>query len=75
MTTTPPEVTRTIVESMLEDVPQLAEPLGVGAASLTAAFSDFRATSIGRWRTDLSAEQLADVEAEAGSLLASLGYT
>jgi hypothetical protein len=30
--------------------------------------------SVGRWRDELSPEQLADVEAEAGGLLAELGY-
>jgi hypothetical protein len=30
--------------------------------------------SLGRWRRDLSPEQLRDVEAEAGELLAELGY-
>jgi hypothetical protein len=35
----------------------------------------FRDSSIGRWRRELTPEQLADVEAEAGSLLAELGYT
>ena len=32
------------------------------------------ASSVGRYRSDLSAEQLAEVEAEAGALLAELGY-
>ena len=31
-------------------------------------------SSVGRWRRDLAAEQVADVEAEAGALLAELGY-
>ena len=30
--------------------------------------------SVGRWQRDLTPEQLADVEAEAGALLAELGY-
>jgi hypothetical protein len=30
--------------------------------------------SVGRWRSDLDAAQLADVEAEAGALLRELGY-
>jgi hypothetical protein len=30
--------------------------------------------SAGRWRRDLTAEQLADVEREAGATLVSLGY-
>ena len=39
------------------------------------ALDDFRDTSIGRWRTELTPEQVADVEAEAGPLLAELGYS
>jgi hypothetical protein len=38
------------------------------------ALDNFRDSSIGRWRRDLTAEQIADVEAEAGPLLAELGY-
>jgi hypothetical protein len=30
--------------------------------------------SAGRWRRDLSADELADVEREAGEALAALGY-
>jgi hypothetical protein len=30
--------------------------------------------SVGRWRRDLTAEQVAEVEAEAGELLSDLGY-
>jgi hypothetical protein len=30
--------------------------------------------SVGRWRRDLTAEQVADVEREAGALLRELGY-
>jgi hypothetical protein len=29
---------------------------------------------IDRWRTDLSADEIAEVEAEAGALLGELGY-
>ena len=39
-----------------------------------AAFAEVHADSVGRWRKDLTPEQLADVEAEAGALLAELGY-
>lgn len=53
----------------------LAHALGVGAEQLSEAFADAHANSVGRWRRDLTAEQLADVEAEAGPLLAELGYT
>jgi hypothetical protein len=39
------------------------------------ALDGFRDSSIGRWEKELTAEQLADVEAEAGPLLRELGYT
>jgi hypothetical protein len=45
-----------------------------GARRVAEAFAGAYATSVGRWRRDLGAEQLADVEAEAGSLLRELGY-
>ena len=49
----------------------LADDLGVAAEPL-AARSDARTRcSVGRYRTDLDAAQLADVEEEAGALLAS----
>jgi hypothetical protein len=41
---------------------------------LREAFARVHDASVGRWRRDLSPGQLADVEAEAGSLLAELGY-
>jgi hypothetical protein len=62
-------------ESMREDAAQLAGALGVGEGAVAQAFAGFRPGSIGRWREDLTAEQLADVEAEAGDVLRSLGYT
>ena len=52
----------------------LAHALGVGSGELASAFSGAHANSVGRWRRDLTPEQLADVEAEAGELLAELGY-
>jgi hypothetical protein len=61
-------------ESLAEAAPRLAEFLSTGQAALARALRAFRDSSIGRWRRDLSAEQLADVEAEAGELLAELGY-
>jgi hypothetical protein len=48
----------------------LDAPPGPLAVALTRAHD----SSVGRYRTDLSTEQLADVEAEAGSLLRELGY-
>jgi hypothetical protein len=52
----------------------LAHMLGVGGEQLSEAFAEAHANSVGRWKRDLTPEQLADVEAEAGPLLAELGY-
>ena len=63
-------------ESLVEDAAALLPAaLGCQAAHVDEAFAGFKPDSIGRWRTDLSEEQLADVEAEAGDLLRELGYT
>ena len=48
-----------------------ADSFGVGDC-LAAAFGEAHAESVGRWQRDLTAEQLADVEAEAGDILAQL---
>ena len=53
----------------------LAEFLSANVESAHRSFDDYRDTSIGRWRKELTPAQLADVEAEAGPLLAELGYT
>jgi len=52
----------------------LGEQLGVEAAVLLAPLSHVHARSVGRYRRDLTADQLRDVEREAGPLLAELGY-
>ena len=52
----------------------VAAALGAAPGTLRSAFSAAHAGSVGRWRRELSAQQLADVEAEAGGLLAELGY-
>jgi len=52
----------------------LARYLGAPAEPLVNALGRAHAESIGRHRTDLTTEQLADVEAEAGPLLRELGY-
>jgi len=52
----------------------LADHLGVDVDPLARGLARFHDRSIGRYRRDLSAEQLADVEREAGDLLAALGY-
>jgi hypothetical protein len=53
---------------------ELAERLGVAAAPLAAALGAAHGASVGRFRRDLTQEQLADVEREAGELLTTLGY-
>ena len=50
--------------------PRLAAPVEPLAAALARAHG----SSVGRYTTDLDAEQLAEVEAEAGPLLRELGY-
>jgi hypothetical protein len=52
----------------------LAEFLDAPAAVLVAALSRAHAGSVGRHRRDLTAEQLAEIEDEAGALLRELGY-
>lgn len=53
---------------------QLVGHLAVGVEPLTATLSRAHASSVGRYRTDLTREQLADIDAEAGLLLRELGY-
>lgn len=52
----------------------LAPVLAVGTDELSDAFGAAHTGSVGRWQRDLTDDQLADVEAEAGPLLAELGY-
>ncbi|HET9289041.1 MAG TPA: sulfotransferase [Gaiella sp.] len=52
----------------------VASKLGVDADAVAAAFALAHDTSAGRWRRDLTREQLADVEREAGAELLALGY-
>jgi hypothetical protein len=52
----------------------VAAALGVDAPLVTAAFAEAHDTSAGRWRRDLTPDQLADVEREAGQALAAHGY-
>jgi sulfotransferase family protein len=52
----------------------VAERLGVEGALVAAAFAAAHDSSAGRWRRDLTVEQLADVEREAGDALVALGY-
>ena len=53
---------------------RLAAALDTEPVPLRTAFARAHDTSVGRWRRDLTPEQIADVEAEAGGLLAELGY-
>jgi hypothetical protein len=53
---------------------RLAARLEVPADPLAAALTRAHASSVGRHRRDLDADQLADVLAEAGDLLRELGY-
>jgi hypothetical protein len=52
----------------------VAAALGVDLALVAGAFAEAHDTSAGRWRRDLTADQLADVEREAGDALAARGY-
>ena len=68
-----------LVEDPRGEAARLADFLGVrdpaARARCKAAAAHARPDSVGRWRRELSAEALAEVEAEAGLLLRSLGYT
>lgn len=72
---------RTVVvryEQLVSDPAAAAGPvaarLGVDPGLVTSAFARAHDTSAGRWRRDLTPDQLADVEREAGAELAALGY-
>jgi hypothetical protein len=52
----------------------LAECLDAPVDALAAALGEAHEASVGRYRRDLSADQLADVVAESGDLLRELGY-
>ncbi len=52
----------------------VAERLGVPVSRVATAFGRAHDRSAGRWRRDLTDAQVADVEREAGDLLAVLGY-
>jgi len=52
----------------------VAAILGIEAGTVEAAFAKAHDSSAGRWRTQLTEEQLADVEREAGAELVALGY-
>ena len=52
----------------------IAARLETDPEPLAEALAAVHARSVGRWRRDLTAEQAADVEREAGALLRELGY-
>ena len=52
----------------------LGECLDASPVELAVRLREMHDRSIGRWKRDLTAEQLADVEREAGDLLAETGY-
>jgi hypothetical protein len=54
---------------------ELAHRLEMEPAPLAAALAEAHGDSVGRFRRDLTAAQVAEVEAEAGELLAELGYS
>jgi hypothetical protein len=62
-------------EGLASVADRLAEFLGSNVTSTHRALDRFRDSSIGRWHRELTPEQVADVEAEAGPLLAELGYS
>jgi len=53
---------------------RLSGALDSDPAPLRRAFAEVQDRSVGRWKRDLTPEQLADVEREAGGLLTELGY-
>jgi Sulfotransferase family len=61
-------------EELADAAGRLAPELGLDEGTLAASLGKMFDRSVGRWRRELDAEQLADVEAEAGPLLAELGY-
>jgi hypothetical protein len=58
-----------------EAAERIAGALDTDAAPLAEALAAVHGRSIGRWRRDLTAEQVEDFEREAGPLLRELGYT
>jgi hypothetical protein len=61
-------------ENLRDSAAPVAAHLELARPSLERSLARTFTTSVGRWRRELSAEQLADVETEAGELLAALGY-
>ncbi len=53
---------------------QIAAHIDADVPPLVQALAVAHGSSVGRWRRDLTAEQLEDVDREAGRLLVQLGY-
>ncbi len=53
----------------------LAPQLATAVEPLADALARAHGSSVGRYESDLDAEQLSEVEAEAGPLLRELGYS
>ena len=74
----PKRTVRLRYEQLVSDPAAAAGPvasmLGVGSEAVASVFARAHDTSAGRWRRDLTSEQLADVEREAGAELLALGY-
>jgi Sulfotransferase family len=63
-----------LVENPHAEADRIAKTLDTEPEPLRRAFAEVHGSSLGRWRRELTPEQLADVEAEAGDLLRELGY-
>jgi hypothetical protein len=76
--TVPERVVELRYESLVRqpdvEAERVAADLRGDGAALAAAFGRAHGSSLGRWRRDLTSEQVRDVEDEAGELLAELGY-
>ena len=64
----------TLAAAPIDVAGQLASYLDAPVDPLSAALAETHSASIGRYRRDLTDEQLAEVDAEAGDLLRELGY-
>jgi hypothetical protein len=63
-----------LVADPAAEAARVAGALDGDVDALARAFTDVHGESAGRWQRDLTSDQLADVEAEAGDTLAALGY-
>jgi len=61
-------------ESLADSAGALAAVLGCDERPLAAVLGHAHSASVGRHRGELSPDELAEVEAEVGSLLAAIGY-